>query len=155
MGIEENKDKIRRFLSQEVFFGEGSLAVVDEVFAPGVVWRSLGNGEVIFSGTDEIKSELRRYKRLGGEIAILEQIAEEESVATRYRLELFGWNRRKFVGVTLSRFADGKIQEYRVVVTDDDDRYKVIPSFETRLALRTLLDDLLRLFVEPYGRGHN
>jgi ketosteroid isomerase-like protein len=120
MGMNRNKAKIRRFLSQEVFFGEGSLAVVDEVFAPDVVWRSPGSGEVIFSGTDEIKSELRRYRRMGGEIDILEQIAEEESVATRYRLELSGSNRRRFVGVTLCRFADGKIQEYRVVVADDD-----------------------------------
>ncbi len=119
MGIEVNKDKIGRFLSQEVFFGEEGLAVVDEVFAPDVVWRRAGNGEVQFSGTDEIKEEIRVYRNEGGEIAILEQIAEGESVATRYRLEV-GEPRRAFVGVTLSRFADdGKIHEYRVVVGDD------------------------------------
>ena len=123
MEIEENKDKIRRFLSQEVFFGPvESLAVVDEVFAPDVDWLAPGNGEVIFSGTGEIKEELRRYREVGGEIAILEQIAEGESVATRYRLEVGGEQRRAFVGVTLSRFADdGKIHEYRVVVTDEPD----------------------------------
>ena len=135
MEIEENKAAIRRFLSQEVFFGEEeSLAVVDEVFAPEVVWLAPGNGEVIYSGTGEIKAELRRYRGVGGEIAILEQIAEGESVATRYRLEVGrGEQRRAFAGVTLSHFADdGEIHEYRVVVTDDP-------------------DDL----VEKMGNGHN
>jgi ketosteroid isomerase-like protein len=119
MAIEEYKAAIRRFLSQEVFFGEGSLAVVDEVFAPDVVWRSPGNGDVLFSGTDIIKSELENYKNEGGKIAILEQIAEGDSVATRYRLEVSG--RGKFVGVTFSRFADGKIQGYRVIVAPEDE----------------------------------
>lgn len=115
MEIEENKAAIRRFLSQEVFFG-GSLAVVDEVFAPDVVWLSPGNGDVLSSGTEVIKDELETYQNQEGEIAILEQIAEGESVATRYRLEVFGG---EFVGVTLSRFADGKIQEYRVLVAEE------------------------------------
>jgi hypothetical protein len=121
--IVENKDKIRRFLSQEVFFGEEEdLAVVDEVFAEDVDWLAPGNGEVILSGTGEIKEELRRYRKEGGEIAVLEQIAEGESVATRYRLEVGGEQRRAFVGVTLSLFADdGKIHEYRVVVMDEPD----------------------------------
>lgn len=135
MEIEENKAAIRRFLSQEVFFGEEeeSLAVVDEVFAPEVVWLAPGNGEEIYSGTGEIKAELRRYREVGGEIAILEQIAEGESVATRYRLEVGREQRRAFVGVTLSRFADdGKIHEYRVVVMDEP-------------------DDLIRI----RGNGHN
>ena len=135
MEIEENKAAIRRFLSQEVFFGEEeeSLAVVDEVFAPEVVWLAPGNGEVIYSGTGEIKAELRRYRKEGGEIAVLEQIAEGESVATRYRLEVGREQRRAFVGVTLSRFADdGKIHEYRVVVMDEP-------------------DDLIRI----RGNGHN
>jgi ketosteroid isomerase-like protein len=118
MAIEEYKAAIRRFLSQEVFFGEGSLAVVDEVFAPDVVWLSSENGDELFSGTEIIKSELRIRKQQGGEIAILEQIAEGDSVATRYRLEVSG---RKFVGVTFSRFAEGKIQEYRVVVAPEDE----------------------------------
>jgi ketosteroid isomerase-like protein len=133
MEIEENKAAIRRFLSQEVFFG-GSLAVVDEVFAPDVVWRSPGNGDELSSGTDIIKRELRNYQDQyedhGGEIAILEQIAEGDSVATRYRLVVY---EQKYVGVTFSRFADGRIQEYRVVV-----------------ALEAVLEE-----VRSAGRGHN
>jgi ketosteroid isomerase-like protein len=121
MEIEENKAAIGRFLYQEVFF-EGSLDVVDEVFAPDVVWLSPGNGDELVSGTDIIKRELRnyqdQYEEHGGEIAILEQIAEGDSVATRYRLEVFG---QTFVGVTFSRFADGRIQEYRVVVAPESD----------------------------------
>ena len=127
MRIEENKAAIRRFLSQEVFFGEGSLAVVDELFAPDVVWRSPGNGAVLSFGTGVIKSELEMYKKEEGEIAILEQIAEGESVATRYRLEVSG---SKYVGVTFSRFAGGKIQEYCVLVEQGDG-------------------------IGPRGRGHN
>jgi ketosteroid isomerase-like protein len=130
MEIEENKAAIRRFLSQEVFFGEGSLAVVDEVFAPDVVWLSSENGDELFSGTEIIKSELRIRKQQGGEIAILEQIAEGDSVATRYRLVVY---EQKYVGVTFSRFADGRIQEYRVVV-----------------ALEAVLEE-----VRSAGRGHN
>jgi SnoaL-like domain len=133
--VEENKAAIRRFFSWEVFFGPvESLAVVDQVFDSEVDWLAPGNGEVIFSGTGAIKEELRRYREVGGEIAILEQIAEGESVATRYRLEVGeGEQRRAFAGVTLSHFADdGKIHEYRIVVTDDP-------------------DDL----VEKMGNGHN
>ena len=116
MGIEENKAAIRRFLSPEVFFGgEEHLAVVDEVFAPDVVFRGPEN-EAQVDGTEaigRIKSELYGYQNLEGEIAILEQIAEGESVATRYTLEVEG---TKFAGVTFSRFADGKIQEYLILV---------------------------------------
>ena len=43
-------------------------------------------------------------------------------MATRYRLEVGREQRRAFVGVTLSLFADdGKIHEYRVVVMDEPD----------------------------------
>jgi SnoaL-like domain len=116
MGIEENKAAIRRFLSQEVFFGaEDNLAVVDEVFAPNVVFLGPDpEGEPQVEGAQAIeliKGELNGYQN--GEIAILEQIAEGESVATRYTLEVGG---DKYTGVTFSRFADDKIQEYSVLV---------------------------------------
>jgi hypothetical protein len=112
MGIEENKAAIRRFLSQEVFFGaEDNLAVVDEVFAPNVVFLGPDpEGEPQVEGAQAIeliKGELNGYQN--GEIAILEQIAEGESVATRYTLN-------GYAGVTFSRFADGKIKEYLVLV---------------------------------------
>jgi hypothetical protein len=113
MGVEENKAAIKRFLSREVFFG-GSLEVVDEVFASDVVL--LGPVyEAQVEGTEAIKiikDELTSYERQDGEITILEpQIAEGESVATRYTLEVDGIT---YGGVTVSRFADGKIQEYLV-----------------------------------------
>jgi hypothetical protein len=119
MGMEENKAAIRDFLSREVFFEGDPEGIVDQVFADGVVWLDPGNGEELSRGTEVIKNELLSYVGEEGErdIAILEQIAEGESVATRYRL---GLPQGKYIGVTLSRFADGKIQEYRVVVTDED-----------------------------------
>lgn len=112
MGMEENKAAIGRFLSQEVFFG-GNLDVVDEVFASDVVLRGPEN-EAQLEGSaaiDLIKGELYDYEGVDGEITILEQIAEGESVATCYTLEVEG---TKYGGVTLSRFADGKIREYLV-----------------------------------------
>jgi hypothetical protein len=125
MGMEENKAAIERFLSPEVFFGgEEHLAVVDTVFHRDVVWLSPGNEEVLSRGTEVIKDELLTYVGEEGEeegerdIAILgQQIAEGESVATRYRLQL-PWG--VYIGVTLSRFADGKIREYRVVVAPEE-----------------------------------
>jgi SnoaL-like domain len=113
MGVEENKAAIQRFLSREVFFG-GSLEVVDEVFASDVVLLDPVY-EAQVEGTKAIKiikDELTSYERKDGEIIILEpQIAEGESVATRYTLEVDGIT---YGGVTVSRFADGKIQEYLV-----------------------------------------
>ena len=117
MGVEENKAAIRRFLSREVFFG-GSRQVVDEVFASDVVL--LGPVyEAQVEGTEAIeliKGELTSYEGKDGDLTILEQIAEGESVVTRYTLEVdeFGSGRLKYGGVTVSRFADGKIQEYLV-----------------------------------------
>jgi hypothetical protein len=112
MGVEENKAAIGRFLSREVFFG-GSLEVVDEVFASDVVL--LGPVyEAQVEGTEAIKiikDELTSYEGQDGAITILGQIAEGESVATRYTLEMDGIT---YGGVTVSRFADGKIQEYLV-----------------------------------------
>src|SRR5688572_4942336 len=102
MGIEENKAAIRRFLSPEVFFGgEEHHDVVDEVFDADVVWLSRENEEVLSRGTWVIKDELLSYEgEEERDIAILgQQIAEGESVATRYRLQL-PWG--VYIGVTLS-----------------------------------------------------
>jgi hypothetical protein len=129
MGMEENKAAIRRFLSQKVFFGGPEHHdVVDTVFHRDVVWLSPENEEVLSRGTEVIKNELLSYVGEEGErdIAVLgQQIAEGESVATRYRLEL-PWG--VYIGVTLSRFANGKIREYRVVVAPEEqppDKHKV------------------------------
>jgi hypothetical protein len=110
MGVEENKAAIERFLSREVFFG-GSLQVVDEVFASDVVLLGpVYEAQVEDTAAIElIKGELNWYEGQDGEITILEQIAEGESVATRYTLN-------GYAGVTFSRFADGKIKEYLVLV---------------------------------------
>jgi hypothetical protein len=117
MGIAENKSAIRRFLSQEVFFGEEeNLAVVDEVFHPEVVFVG-PEGEAQVDGAEaiaQLKYELRGYQRTRGEIDIPQQIAEGESVATRYTLEVE--EEGTYEGVTFSHFADGKIKEYLILV---------------------------------------
>jgi SnoaL-like domain len=123
METEGNKEKVRRLYEEGV--NQRTLAVVDEVFASDMVLRGpvFGTGEL--RGNDAIaaiKREFALYNRGEGRITIQEQIAEGESVATRYRLEVGREQRRAFVGVTLSLFADdGKIHEYRVVVMDEPD----------------------------------
>src|SRR5215217_7224420 len=114
MGVEENKATIERFLSWEAFFGEESLDVVNEVFASDVVLLGPKN-EAQRRGPDAIDliiEELKGYRGKDGEITILEQFAEGESVVTRYTLQV---EETTYGGVTVSRFADGKIREYSVL----------------------------------------
>jgi predicted ester cyclase len=113
METEGNKEKVRRLYEEGV--NQGQRAVVDEVFASDIVLRGpvFGTGEL--RGSDAItaiKREFALYNRGEGTFTIQEQIAEGESVATRYTLEVEGTT---YGGVTVSRFADGKIQEYLVI----------------------------------------
>jgi hypothetical protein len=122
---EGNKAKVYRLYEEGI--NQGEPAVVEEVFASDVVVRGpvYGRGELLGTEAIEaIKREFARYHGDGeGRIIIEEQIAEGESVATRYTLnypyraeertlpveQIEAW------GVTFSRFADGKIREYSVV----------------------------------------
>jgi hypothetical protein len=111
METESNKQKVSRLYEEG--FNAGTLTVVDEVVAADVVLRgpAYGNG---VSRAQEIKDEIVKYHQEGNtvQITISEQIAEGESVATRYMLDLSG---QKFVGVSIAHFADGKIQDYFLV----------------------------------------
>lgn len=111
METESNKQKVRRLYEEG--FNAGTLTVVDRVVADDVVLRGPAYGSGA-SGAEVIKDEIENYHQEGStiQITIPEQIAERESVATRYRLDLSG---QKFVGVSIAHFADGKIQEYFLV----------------------------------------
>ena len=118
METESNKEKIRRLYEEG--YNRGTLTEVDEVVADDVVLGgpAYGDGEI---GAETIKEEIRDYHREGStiQITILERIAEGESVATRYMLDLSG---QIFAGVSIAHFVGGKIQEYFLVsdeVTSD------------------------------------
>jgi len=127
MEAQGNKEKVRRLYERGVNLGE--LAVVDEVFASDVVVRGPVFGTAELRGIEAIeatKEEFALYHRGEGTITIQEQIAEGESVATRYTLsytytaeesslpgkQIESW------GVTFSRFANGEIQDYFVVALE-------------------------------------
>jgi hypothetical protein len=117
METEGNKEVIRRLYEEG--YNARTLTVVDEVAAADVVLRGPVYGEGV-SGPEAIKTikdEINRYHEEGNTIQITypEQIAEGESVATRYMLD---WSGQKFEGVSIAHFADGKIQEYFLVVEE-------------------------------------
>lgn len=112
METEGNKEEVRRLYLEG--FNENMPDVVDEVVADEFVFHvpsfgvELRDAEAI----QAIKDEIIEYAD-AGKFTRLEQIAEGESVATRYMLELRG---QIFEGVTVARFGDSKkIQEYFVV----------------------------------------
>lgn len=125
METEGNKEKVRRLYEEGL--NQGRVAVVEEVFASDdIVVRGpvFGTGELRGrDAIDAIKREFELYRRGEGRITIQEQIAEEQSVATRYTLrytykaeeptlpteQIESW------GVTFSRFANGQIHDYFVV----------------------------------------
>jgi len=124
METEGNKEKVRRLYEEGV--DQGIRAVVDEVFASDIVVRGpvFGTGELSgFEAKDAIKKEFALYHRGEGRFTIQEQIAEEDSVATRYTLRYMLTADEKSLppqqieswGVTFSRFANGKIRDYFVV----------------------------------------
>ena len=119
METEGNKEVIRRLYEEG--FNSGTLTVVDEVVADNVVLRGPAYGEGVrgAEAIETIKDEITDYHEEGRTIQITysEQIAEGESVATRYMLDLSG---RKFEGVSIAHFADGKIQEYFLVSEDSE-----------------------------------
>jgi hypothetical protein len=117
METEGNKEVIRGLYKEG--YNTGTRTVVNEVVADDVVLRGPAHGEGVSGeqAIEMIKNEIDAYHQDGItiQITILEQIAEGESVATRYMLDLSG---RKFEGVSIAHFADGKIQEYFLVAEE-------------------------------------
>jgi hypothetical protein len=123
METESNKEKIRRLYKEG--YERRTLTVVDEVVADDVVLGGPAYGDGVI-GAETIKDEIRDYHQEGStiRITILERIAEGESVATRYLLDLSG---RNFEGVSIAHFAGGKIQEYFLVSDEDTSDRKWAP----------------------------
>lgn len=117
---EQNKATARRFF-EEIVAG-GNLDAIEVVFAPDYQDHDPANEEDT-RGHEAIRQEASMYQTAfpGLQFTVEDQLAEGDQVATRWTMrathqgELFGipptGNQVTVVGVTIHRFAGGKIQE--------------------------------------------
>ena len=117
---EENKAISRRWA--EELFSQGDLDLVDEIFAPDHVNHD-PNIPMETNGPEGMKQLFGMYKSAfpDGRQTIEDQIAEGDKVVSRWSAtgnhqgELMGippsGNRAEITGITIDRFAEGKIAE--------------------------------------------
>jgi predicted ester cyclase len=121
VSVEENKAVVRREI-EELFNHTGNLDVADEIYAPDYVGHEPTFGDVRgVEGAKQFAADmLQAFPDL--ESTIEDQIAEGDKVVTRFRTrgthqgesEDLGpptGNRMEITGITIERFADGKIVE--------------------------------------------
>ncbi|HZY57242.1 MAG TPA: ester cyclase [Rubrobacteraceae bacterium] len=116
--LEENKAVIRRFVEEA--FNRGNLDIADEVYAPRFFSYGTPEGEF---GPENVKRFVNMYRAAfpDGRTTIEDMIAEGDKVAYRWTYrgthqgELMGiaptGREVTITGITISRFADGKIVE--------------------------------------------
>ena len=117
----ENKALVRRFFEEA--FGQGHLAVVDEVMASHWVDHTTGTPPGLANGSEGAKQLISLYRKGVPDLAfhIEDQLAEGDKVVTRWRSggtqagELFGMaatgKKAIVTGITIDRCVDGKIVE--------------------------------------------
>ena len=117
---EENKILTRRLV--EELFGQGNLAIVDEIVDANYVGHDPDNPQEMH-GPEDVKQFASMYLNAFSDIQISveDQIAEGDNVVTRWRGtgthqgELMGirptGNRAELIGITISSIANGKIVE--------------------------------------------
>jgi predicted SnoaL-like aldol condensation-catalyzing enzyme len=115
MGVDENKDVVRRFINEVL--GGGQLELVDELLAPSYVNRAFGVGLPAFKGMlSDLVAALpeRRYD-------IEELIAEGDAVVARYSGEMRDQSGKTISvrGLTYYRLADGRIVEDDPITTPE------------------------------------
>ena len=115
---EENKTLIQRFVEEA--FNQGNLNIADEVYAPRFFSHGTPEGE---SGPEYVKQFVNMYRVAfpDGRAVIEDMISEGDEVAYRWTYrgthqgELMGiaptGKRVTITGITIARFADGKIVE--------------------------------------------
>jgi ketosteroid isomerase-like protein len=106
MSVEQHKATIRRFVEP---WNTGDVAILDEVCASNYVLHGLG-------GVQELKQAITNYRKDIPDLqcTIEEMIAEGDKVAYRWTMQ--GTREGKAMtstGITILRFADGKIVEDR------------------------------------------
>jgi steroid delta-isomerase-like uncharacterized protein len=120
MSVEENKAIARRHFAE--LWRKGDLPVADEIYAPSAVGHDYSNPE--HRDYPESEKQLVVADRAAfpdGQVAVEEQVAEGDTVVTRWTFrgtqtgELMGipasGNRVSVGGVHIHRIADGKIVE--------------------------------------------
>jgi steroid delta-isomerase-like uncharacterized protein len=119
VSLEDNKALLRRGIEEVI--NRGNFAVADEIIASDYVYRSPGTPEV--RGPDGLKQLVQGYRTAFPDLnmSVQEQIAEGDSVMTRWtatgthRGELMGipptGKQVNVMGMIISRCAGGKIVE--------------------------------------------
>jgi predicted ester cyclase len=121
MSTEENKAVVRREI-EEIFNHTGNLDAADEIYAPNYVGHDPTFGDL--DGPEAAKQSAAMYRQAFPDVeaTIEDQIAEGDKVVTRFtargthqgETEAFGpptGNRIEVTGITIERFADGKVVE--------------------------------------------
>jgi steroid delta-isomerase-like uncharacterized protein len=121
MSSETNKTLSRRFF--EEVFGQGKLAVADEIIAKDHVNNGPGNPPGLPAGLEGTKQFVNVYRKAFPDVhfTIDEQVAEEDKVVTRWTAqgthkgELLGipmtGRSSTVTGIVVDRIANGKIAE--------------------------------------------
>jgi predicted ester cyclase len=117
---EENKAVARREI--EELFARGNLDAAEEIYAPDYVSHEPTSGDI--RGIEGAKQFAATYRQAFPDLqpTVEDQVAEGDKVVTRFsargthqgETEDFGpptGNRMEITGVTIERFADGKIVE--------------------------------------------
>jgi predicted ester cyclase len=116
MSAQENKEKARRMLEEA--FGQGKLAVVDEVLDPDFVCYDPNSESGTVRGAHTIKQEIEWFRNAIPDLTytVEDQVAEGDKVVTRYAAkgthqgEFFGvaatGNRIEMSGIQIDRFDD-------------------------------------------------
>ncbi len=117
---EENKALARRLV--EELYSQGKLDIVDELFDSNYVGHDPASPQEI-RGPEGVKQFASMYRNAFSDVQVTveDQIAEGDKVVTRWRGsgihqgEFMGipptGNRAELTGITISRFANGKIVE--------------------------------------------
>jgi predicted ester cyclase len=118
---EENKAVARRVV-EELFNHDGNLDAADEIFAPDYVGHEPAFGDL--HGVEAVKQFAATERQAIPDLknTIEHMVAEADKVVTRFRgrgthtgeTEAFGpptGNRYEVTGITIQRFAEGKIVE--------------------------------------------
>jgi ketosteroid isomerase-like protein len=113
MSIEQHKAAIQRMIEP---WNTGDVAILDEVCSPDYVLHGLG-------GVEDLKQVITNYRTEMPDLyaTIEEMIAEGDKVAFRWIMR--GTRNGKAVtstGITIVRFADGKIVEDRFEGSDTE-----------------------------------
>jgi hypothetical protein len=110
-----NQAVVTKFLQEA--FDRQNVDIVHEVFASDHVLRSPETGTEEVKGTEVIKRALEDYHTVGSGAGctILNQIAEDDWIATSYTL---GEDKAEHMGIMINHLVNGKIKETFVVARE-------------------------------------